>query len=282
MASPADAEWDARSLRDCIVPRSLLHDEVGFMHAAYSHLSASSATAASRSVTSYAVRAMNDTIRVLIASDVRLYRDGLVSALQSVAGFTIISAVSAMDVVVATRHARPDLVVLDLAAPRRLALLRELAALEGPAVVVLALENSSDEVLACVEAGARGYLTRDGSLDELVATLRSVARGEMLCSPDVAALLVRRLADLSAMRFSSVYTPLTQRELEIVSLLERRLTNKSIAATLGIELATVKNHIHNILSKLHVRRRSDVTASLRGGADARDLPGRDVAPRPRH
>ena len=227
---------------------------------------------------------MDDTIRVLIASDVRLYRDGLVSALQSLAEFTVVSAVSALDAVGAARRLHPDLVVLDLAAPRRLASLRELAALGGPAVVVLALENSSDEVLACVEAGARGYLTRDGSLDELVATLRSVARGEMPCSPDVAALLVRRLADLSALRFASVYTPLTQRELEIVSLLERRLTNKSIAAALGIELATVKNHIHNILSKLNVRRRSEVTASLRGGADGVspvDAPGRGVGPRPR-
>jgi DNA-binding NarL/FixJ family response regulator len=223
---------------------------------------------------------MNDTIRVLIASDVRLYRDGLVNALQAVSGFAVASAVSALDGVAAARHLRPDLILLDLAAPRRIALLRELAALDGPAVVVLALEDSSDEVLACVEAGARGYLTRDGTLDDLVATLRSVARGEMPCSPDVAALLVRRLADLSALRVASAYTPLTHRELEIVALLDRDLTNKSIAATLGIELATVKNHIHNILSKLHVRRRTDVTASLGAAGRFGQAPGRAVHPRP--
>ncbi len=225
---------------------------------------------------------MRDTIRILIASDVRLYRDGLANALQSLGEFVIAAAVGAADAVAAAQRLRPELVLLDLAGSQRLALLRELAAIEGPAVVVLALENSSDEVLGCIEAGARGYLTRDGSLADLVATLHSVACGELLCSPHVAALLVRRLADLSAHRLANAYSPLTQREMEIVSLLDRGLTNKAIAATLGIELATVKNHMHNILSKLHVRRRADVSASLRNAErDARSAYGRGTMPRPR-
>lgn len=206
---------------------------------------------------------MADTNRIVIASDVRVYRDSLCSALQRIADFEVVAAVDAAGAVLAARRILADVVLLDLGAPRRFEVLQALAAIPGPPVVVLALEDSGTEVLACIEAGARGYVTRAGSLDDLVATVRSVARGEMLCSPRIAAMMVRRLATLASVHSAAVYSPLTNREREIVRLLDRGLANKAIAHALGIEIATVKNHIHHILEKLHVHRRADAVMCLR-------------------
>lgn len=206
---------------------------------------------------------MADVNRIVIASDVRLYRESLRNVLQRIADLDVVATVAAADAGVVARQMCADVVLLDLAAPRRFDVLHALATPSGPAVVVLALDDNGSEVLSCIEAGARGYVTREGSVDDLVATVRSVARGEMLCSPRFAAVMVQRLAALASARVTDESTPLTSREREIVALLDRGLANKEIARTLGIEVATVKNHIHNILEKLHVRRRAEAAARLR-------------------
>src|SRR5262249_26134757 len=115
-------------------------------------------------------------------------------------------------------------------------------------VIVLGVNDAEEEVVRYAEAGAAGYLLQDGSLNELVATIVSVAEGETLCSPRVAAALLRRLAALAADRHSSVaHARLTAREQEIMQLVGHGLSNKQIAQRLSIEIWTVKNHVHNIL-----------------------------------
>jgi len=128
----------------------------------------------------------------------------------------------------------------------------------SPVSKVFALGTPEDEaeVLACAEAGIAGYVTRDGSVDDVVVAIRTIARGEVYCSAKVASSLVRRVAE----RASSIPAAggcLTAREAQILKLLQQGLSNKLISRTLGIELPTVKNHVHNILTKLGIHRRAE-------------------------
>jgi DNA-binding NarL/FixJ family response regulator len=118
-------------------------------------------------------------------------------------------------------------------------------------------------VIACAEAGIAAYVAREGSLDDLVATLHSVMRGEARVSPRIAAVLLRRVGDMATGRAQRVRaSPLTERETEIAGLVADGLSNKQIARRLRIRLPTVKNHVHNILEKLEVGRRTEIGAAL--------------------
>jgi DNA-binding NarL/FixJ family response regulator len=118
--------------------------------------------------------------------------------------------------------------------------------------------------MACVECGVVGFVPRDASLSDLVSTIESALCGEANVSPRLAASLMRRLASIARQRSpAAVATHLTQREQEILAMLGEGLSNKQIAARLIIEVATVKNHVHNILSKTKLNRRSEAAALLR-------------------
>src|SRR6266571_3842650 len=129
-------------------------------------------------------------------------------------------------------------------------------------VVALGVIEDYDDVLGCAEAGVPGYVPREASIDDIVGVIESVHRGEAICSPRVAASL------LAALAAGSVAGPLrahlTDREREVVHLIDDGLSNKEIARELGIEVATVKNHVHNILEKVQVHRRGEAAAQVRG------------------
>jgi two-component system, NarL family, nitrate/nitrite response regulator NarL len=207
--------------------------------------------------------AMSEPTRVVLASNVRLYRDMLANSLRRAQEFAIVASTTVGEAESVARTQCAQLVLLDCADARDLEVVRRIAAIPGVAVISLALEESADLILSCVEAGARGYLTRSGTLADLVAAMRSVSQGEMLCSPRVAAVLVQRLAVLAGDRMTRDYSPLTAREREVAALIGQGLSNKEIARQLGIEVATVKHHIHHVLEKLHVTRRADAAAHLR-------------------
>src|SRR5262249_39236172 len=121
------------------------------------------------------------------------------------------------------------------------------------------------------EAGISAYLTRDSSAEKLVEVVHQSLRGEFACPPRITGLLFRRLASLSAAahpHFSPGYDadsppPLTLRERQIVPLIEQGLSNKEIARSLNIEAATIKNHVHNILRKMNLRRRGEIATQIR-------------------
>jgi DNA-binding NarL/FixJ family response regulator len=140
-------------------------------------------------------------------------------------------------------------------------------------VIMLGVSESEDEVITCAEAGVAGYLPRTGSVADLLDVLRSVSLGETLCSPRVAATLLRRIATLAdtAKQWHAPSSPndlkrLTMREREILTLIDQRLSNKEIALRLSIDVRTVKNHVHNILQKLQVHRRGEAARRM-GEAD---------------
>ena len=209
-------------------------------------------------------------VRVLVISAVRLYRDGLVSALADREEIDVVGAVADVGDVL-SRGTRPDaeIVLLDLAGGGDRAAVEALnASAPEVGVVVLAVPEVDADVIAYAEAGVAGYVTRDQALDDVAAVIQGAARGELVCSPRIAAALLRRVASAPS-EGSRGRTRLTPREREIAHLLRRGLSNKQIARALSIEVATVKNHVHNILEKLHVTRRGEAAARLRATGPVR-------------
>ena len=204
-------------------------------------------------------------IEVLIAGDIRLYREGLAQALASDERIRILdTAHSRTDTIAKVEALKPDAVVLDTAMPESMETVAEItAAAPGTKVVALAVPETDAEVIACAEAGVSGYVPRDGSLDDLVNTIQSVRRNESPCSPRMAAALIRRLRSLANGQIDGAPGPLTKRETEVLLLVDDGLSNKEIAARLGVSPATIKNHVHNILEKLRVHRRGEAASHMR-------------------
>jgi two-component system, NarL family, nitrate/nitrite response regulator NarL len=197
---------------------------------------------------------------VYIVSDVRLYREGLISSLTQQSALNVLGAGSSADVLGRISALRPQALLLDLAAHNSFAISRRAQQID-PAlrVVAFAVAEADENVLACAEAGISGYVTRDGSIEDLVTAVRCALRGELVCAPRIAALLFSRLASLSGRQPTmSVVALLTPREREIAALVTCNLRNKEIARQLRLGPATIKNHVHNILQKLNVQRRGEI------------------------
>ncbi|MDQ6610862.1 MAG: response regulator transcription factor, partial [Gemmatimonadota bacterium] len=128
-------------------------------------------------------------------------------------------------------------------------------------VVAVAVADEGPDIVACAEAGLSGFVPRDGSLADTVAAIMDATQNELRCSPRISAVLFKRLSTPAVANDSS--DTLTPRESEVVALIDRGLSNKQIAGRLQISEATVKNHVHNILEKLHVERRSEAAAQVR-------------------
>lgn len=203
---------------------------------------------------------------ILIVCVVRLYREGLRRSLEQRSSVVVAgTAHSLSDALEQVDRLCPEVVLLDMGLPQAIDLISTLLA-RAPLIKVVALGITEEpqSVLECVEAGAAGYVARDASLEELVAAVEAAARGEVLCSPRIAGSLFRRVATLAGERPPHAdVTALTQREREILTLIERGLSNKEIARRLRLQPATVKNHVHHILEKLGVSRRGAAAAMVR-------------------
>jgi two-component system, NarL family, nitrate/nitrite response regulator NarL len=204
-------------------------------------------------------------ISVFLVADVCVYRELLVDALADQEGLEVVGGTPADIASMAIGMAEPAVVLLDTSSGSPLAAIQALAA-TVPAAKIVALGIHDDEgtQLELVEAGVAGYVTAEQPLEELVEAIVATANGELRCSPRVSAALARRVAALKAeLPRGSGDRRLTRRQHEIATLISEGLSNKQIARRLSIEQATVKNHVHNILSKLGVSHRDDVTALLR-------------------
>lgn len=212
------------------------------------------------------VAGSTDRIRILVAIGVRLYREVLSEMLGRHEGFKVVALAADHRAALERSHElQPDIVFLDVSMPDGLRLVHELQAVAPDvAVVATAVAETEREIVACAEAGVAGFVTRDQSLAEAVGVLESVACGESPCSPRAAAALMRRVAVLSAQRQPpGLPDGLTPRECEIAGLIARGRSNKEIARELCIEISTVKNHVHHMLTKLGVRGRAEAGARVR-------------------
>jgi DNA-binding NarL/FixJ family response regulator len=201
----------------------------------------------------------------MVLSDVRLLREGLVQVLSKTAGIQVVGEADLLGTPDQIVRCDPDALLLDASGGDAFAkLLLVRAALPDLRIVAFGVAEADEAMMAWAEAGAAGFVARGASAKDVVTALRGAMRGELVCSPRAAGLLLGRLRALAAPRlavFPSRY-PLTQREREIAQLMRDGLSNKLIARRLGIRIATVKNHVHSILAKLHLSRRSEVAAQL--------------------
>ena len=206
--------------------------------------------------------------RVLIISEVRLYREGLVRLLRRDERLDVVGTASDVQDALARLpelEQPPDAVLLDVPAPVGLRAPGQLeSALPAARIVALNVPDSEEAaVIAWAEAGVSGLLEPGIDADELVQAVETTAGGGTVCSPKLAAVLLRRVARGAGDHRPAAGT-LTAREREIAELIERGCSNKEIAERLEIGLPTVKNHVHNILTKLKAARRGQAAAMLRG------------------
>jgi two-component system, NarL family, nitrate/nitrite response regulator NarL len=205
-------------------------------------------------------------IRVLVLADIRLYREGLADVLDRQPAVAVVAVCAAVpEAIEDLGRCEADVALLGLSGGETRPAAAALAKIRPETRVVALAIDETEDVLAVLEAGAAGYVPKEASLPDLVSTIQSVARGEMPCSPRIAAGLSRRLAELAPESGSVLrHPPLTLRERQVMALVGEELSNKEIAQRLCIEVTTVKNHVHNVLEKLQVRRRGDAVAALRG------------------
>lgn len=196
-------------------------------------------------------------LRLLLVDDHTLFREGLASLFSYQQGFEVVGeADSHATAIEQVRSLHPDIVLMDidLAGDDGIAATRDIVS-EFPdvAVVILTVHDEAEKLIEAVKAGAQGYLVKNLRSAELVEQLRGVAEGEAAISRRIATRLLEefRREDEPAEPESD----LTPRELEILTLVAQRMSNAEIARQLVISEHTVKNHIKNILSKLHLRSR---------------------------
>jgi len=206
-------------------------------------------------------------IRVLLVSEIRLMCNVIAAVLEDESDIKVVGRVTSVDEALA-RASFCDVVVASSRMPddgtqKLIATLSETH--PSVKVVVLGLAESPDHVLPYVEAGATGYVRRNDSVDELLRRIRAAYEDRALVSPEVAAALMSRVAELAQVLENvkpeiGEAAELTPREREILELLAQNLSNQEIADRLVIEVGTVKNHVHSVLQKLDASNRSDAAA----------------------
>lgn len=205
-------------------------------------------------------------INVLVVDDHRVVRAGLVALLQQQPGLTVVGEAGNGEEAVAQALAlEPDVVLMDMQMPvmNGVEATRQIKAAK-PEIEVLVLTTYDDDALIWggLQAGAKGYLLKDAPPEELLGAIRAVAAGQAVVPPDVAARLVQVISQ-GGPAPAAATEQLTERERETLQLMARGLTNKEIAAELGISENTVKTHISNLFHKLDAHdRTSAVTRAL--------------------
>lgn len=204
--------------------------------------------------------------KVMIVSPVLLFREGLAASLSRDRRVEVVTTTDPAGAQAEALAAAPDAVLLDATSEGALTIARQLKHTDDNLVLVgFGISETAAAAVACVEAGLAGFIDEDGSIDALVNTTLSALRGEFHCSPQVTAHLCERLATLANTKTAGLLAAahsLTPRERQVASLVSKGLSNKEIALGLKIGPATVKNHVHNILDKLGVRRRAAIAAQV--------------------
>jgi NarL family two-component system response regulator LiaR len=199
-----------------------------------------------------------DRISALIVDDHAVVRRGLRAFLESEEDIEVVGeAADGTEAVQQVRELLPDVVLMDLVMPGMdgITATRQIGEVSPSTRVLVLTSFSEDEkVFSSIKAGAMGYLLKDVPAEDLGRAIRSVARGEFLLHPEIAR---KVLDEFSAIRpETSPLTRLTPREIEVLTLVAKGRSNKEIARDLGISVKTVKTHVSNILSKLHMMDRT--------------------------
>jgi DNA-binding NarL/FixJ family response regulator len=199
-------------------------------------------------------------IPISVVSNSHLMREGIVGMLTSYIPLMQVGGYG-LDAWADVSSTLPGhIVLIDGNCERRMLLdcIRHLRAASVKRILVCELDYDIDLILACIEAGAGGYMLKSASAQELAAALNAMRNNQALCHPEVAAKVFARLSDLGSTRQMTAPLPhLTGREWEVLGYLGQEYSNQQIATALRIEVRTVKHHVHNILEKLALTNRRD-------------------------
>jgi len=228
---------------------------------------------------------MNSKIKVLLADDNELFREGLARLLEESGGITVVSKCdNGNEVLSRTRNYHPDLVLTKMGLPGCDGMEATRWITEHlPRTKVAVLTDSEDEqdLFTAIRAGAKGYLLKNTALEDLVRSIELLARGGLIVSSQLAGRLLSEISSLHGKNSrADEETRLTEREREIVELVARGATNKEIGETLFIAENTVKVHMKNILEKLQLRNKQQVAAYAvdRGLVTELNLQGEETHP----
>ena len=207
-------------------------------------------------------------IRVVLIADVVVYLESLSQVLSRGNHFRVVGLASTPDEGVAvTREHEPEVVLIDGRMPASSETAKRIRNHTGTVkVVAMAVPETDEAILQFAEAGVAGYVLESATLEDLVVAVQSAARGELIVPPRMAFTLLRRIGKLAKLVSHPTQGPpvqLTSREQQILQLVNEAMSNKDIARRLGLEVATVKHHVHSILKKLHVHKRIEAAEWFR-------------------
>jgi DNA-binding NarL/FixJ family response regulator len=203
-----------------------------------------------------------DAIRVLICDDHALFRRGLIMVLESEDGIEVVAeAEDGKEAIRTAEDIAPDVILMDVRMPRMSGIEATRAISESvpsAKVLMLTVSDEEEDLYEAVKAGATGYLLKEISIEEVANAIRAVVTGQSLISPSMASKLLSEFNNLARQAQQKVIAPkLTDRELQVLKLVAQGMSNREAAEALFISENTVKNHVRNILEKLHLHSRME-------------------------
>ncbi len=209
-------------------------------------------------------KADEDAIRVLIVDDHALFRRGLQMVLEGEPDIEVVGEASdGHEAIERAEAITPDVVLMDVRMPKRSGIeatrtIKE--TLPSTKIIMLTISDEEADLYEAIKAGASGYLLKEISIEEVATAVRQVHSGQSLISPSMASKLLTEFATIVKRRDEPSQVPgprLTDRELEVLKLVAKGMNNRDIGAELYISENTVKNHVRNILEKLHLHSRME-------------------------
>jgi DNA-binding NarL/FixJ family response regulator len=213
-------------------------------------------------------------MRVLLVEDHPMFRDGLARMLESVEDVEIVAeAGTGEEAVQLAEQLKPTIVLMDLSLPKMSgieAAKRIIQKQPNIGILILTMYDDDSSVFAAMRAGARGYLLKEANRNEIIRAIQAVGDGEAIFSPSIARRMMYYFEARSKQAQVDVFPQLTEREREVLDHIARGENNADIASGLGLNQKTVRNHVSNILSKLHASDRAQAIIMAREAGLGKD------------
>ena len=207
---------------------------------------------------------MGEAVRVLVVDDHALFRRGLTLVLEAEEGIDVVGeSEDGEDAVAKAEELAPDVVLMDVRMPKLngIEATRRITEIQPTTkILMLTVSDEEEDLYEAIKAGATGYLLKEISIEEVADAVRAVVQGQTLISPSMASKLIQEFNNLSKRSEERRDMPapkLTDRELEVLKLVAQGMSNRDVAGVLFISENTVKNHVRNILEKLHLHSRME-------------------------